>query len=127
MLVDVRAAAHEGFDRIVLEFRGKATPGWWVGYVDEAVLEGSGKVVRLGGDAILNIGAIGTTWPAPGYYSGPRRFEPADGGDIVEVYIGGTWEGYTQVFAGLDGDAVPFRAFALAKPARLVIDVGPSR
>jgi hypothetical protein len=123
VFTDVRVAEHEGFDRIVLEFTGTGIPGWTVNYVDEAVLDGSGEVVTLGGDAILDIYASGTTWPGSNYYSGPRQFEPESGGDVNEVHVGGTFEGYTQVLAGIDGDPVPFRVFALTDPSRLVIDV----
>jgi len=123
VVIDVRVVEHESFDRIVLEFTGTGIPGWAVNYVDEAVLDGSGETVRLGGDAILDIYASGTTWPAPDYYSGPKQFEPENGGDVNDVYVGGTFEGYTQVLAGLDGAPVPFRVFALTDPSRLVVDV----
>ncbi len=123
VLVDVRVAEQESFDRIVLEFSGTGTPGWAVSYVDEAVLDGSGEAVPLAGDAFLDIYASGTTWPAADYYGGPQQFEPASGGDVHDVYVAGTFEGYTQVLAGLDGDPVPFRVFALTDPSRLVVDV----
>ena len=119
----VRVAEHGSFDRIVLEFTGTGIPGWAVNYVDEAVLDGSGDRVALGGDAILDIYASGTAWPASEYYSGPTRIEPPNGGAIDDVYVGGTFEGYTQVLAGIDGDPVPFRVFALSDPPRLVVDV----
>ena len=124
VLTDVRVAAHEGFDRIVLEFTGTGIPGWAANYVDRAVLDGSGDVVALGGGAILDIYASGTTWPGSDYYSGPRQFRPENGGDVVDVYVGGTFEGSTQVLAGIDGAAVPFRVFALTDPSRLVVDIG---
>ena len=123
VLVDVRVAQAEGFDRIVLEFSGTGTPGWVVNYVDEAVVDGSGEAVALGGTAVLDIYASGTTWPAPDYYRGPSHVTPPAGADVADVYVGGTFEGYTQVIAGIDSDPVPFRVFALAAPARLVIDV----
>lgn len=123
VLRDVRVAEHESFDRIVLEFTGTGIPGWAANYVDEAVLDGSGETVTLGGDAMLDIYASGTTWPAADYYSGPRQFEPENGGDVTDVHVGGTFEGYTQVLAGIDGDPVPFRVFALTDPSRLVVDV----
>jgi hypothetical protein len=123
VLRDVRVAEHESFDRIVLEFTGTGVPGWAANYVDEAVLDGSGEAVTLGGDTILDIYASGTTWPAVDYYSGPRQFEPDNGGEVRDVYVGGTFEGYTQVLAGIDGDPVPFRVFALTDPSRLVVDV----
>ena len=123
VLIDVRVAEAEGFDRIVVEFSGTGTPGWVVNYVDDAVLEGSGEKVALGGNATLDIYASGTTWPAPGYYRGPTQFTPVNGGHVKDVYVGGTFEGYTQVLASIEGDPVPFRVFALTAPSRLVIDV----
>ncbi len=122
VLTDVRVAEREGFDRIVLEFSGTGTPGWAVKYVDEAALEGSGDIVTLGGDATLDISASNTTWPASDYYSGPKRLK-AEGGDTPEVYVAGTFEGYTQVLAGIDGPRAPFRVYVLTEPSRLVIDV----
>jgi hypothetical protein len=122
VLTDVRVAEHESFDRIVLEFKGTGTPGWSVHYVDEAVLEGSGERVPLDGDAVLDLSASGTVWPAPGYYDGPRRLEPATG-VVDDVYVAGTFEGYTQVLVGIGGHRVPFRTFTLAGPPRLVVDV----
>ena len=118
----MRVGEHEGFDRIVLEFTGTGVPGWSVGWVDRARLDGSGEAVDLDGDAVLDVYASGTTWPADGYYDGPQRLEP-DGGEVDDVYVGGTFEGYTQVLAGIDGDPSPVRVFALADPPRLVVDV----
>lgn len=123
VLVDVRVAEADGFDRIVLEFSGTGTPGWVVGYVDEAVLDGSGEAVDLDGSAVLDIYASGTTWPAPDYYPGPSRFTPREGGDVEDVYVGGTFEGHTQVLAGIDSGRIPFRVFTRAAPARLVVEV----
>ena len=115
----VRVAQHPGFDRIVLEFAGTGVPGWSVGYVDEPALEGSGRVVRLDGDAVLNIGAAGTTWPSPGYDIGPRRLGLSeDGGDVTDVYVGGTFEGYTQVLVGIDGEPRPVPRLRAHRPAR---------
>ena len=125
VLTDVRVAEHESFDRIVLEFTGTGITGWAVSYVEEAVLDGSGETVTLGGDAILDIYASGTTYPGSegDYYSGPGQFEPENGGDVDDVYVGGTFEDYTQVLVGIDGAPVPFRVFALTDPTRLVVDV----
>ncbi len=123
VLVDVRVGTAESFDRIVLEFSGTGTPGWVVNYVDEPVLDGSGEAVDLSGRAHLDIYASGTTWPAPNYYNGPSQLTPKNGGDVTDVYVGGTFEGTTQVLAGIDSAAVPFRVFTLTAPSRLVIDV----
>ena len=122
VLVDVRVATAEGFARIVLEFSGTGTPGWVVNYVDERVIEGSGQAVDLGGRAASDIYASDTTWPARDYYDGPARVVPRDSGSVTDVYVGGTFEGATQVLAGVDG-AVPFRVSMLTEPSRLVVDV----
>jgi hypothetical protein len=122
VLTDVRVGEHEGFDRIVLEFTGTGVPGWSVGWVDRARLDGSGEAVDLDGEATLDVYASGTTWPADGYYDGPQRLEP-DSGAVDDVYVGGTFEGYTQVLAGIDSPPSPVRVFALPNPPRLVVDV----
>ncbi|WP_299931440.1 hypothetical protein [uncultured Nocardioides sp.] len=120
-LVDVRVGEHEGFDRVVLELSGTATPGWGVSWGDEAVAEGSGEVVPVAGDHVLTISASGTAMPEPGSYEVPQTLGPA--GDIAAVHVNGWFEGYTQVFAGLEGDVRPFRVFTLTDPPRLVVDV----
>jgi hypothetical protein len=122
VFTDVRVAEHESFDRIVLEFSGTGTPGWAVNYVDQASLEGSGDVVTVSCDSILDIYVSNTTWPAPDYYSGRKRLRAENGG-LAEVYVVGTFEGYTQVLAGIDGPRAPFRVIALTHPSRLVIDI----
>lgn len=125
---DVRVGRHPGHDRIVLDLEGSgSTPGWSVEYVDRARLEGSGERVPMAGDSVLQVVASGTTWPGEGYYDGPSRVPVEDGGRVREVYVGGTFEGYTQVFVGLDGEPAPFEVFALSDPARLVVDVRGGR
>ena len=123
VLMDVRVAEHESFDRIVLEFTGTGTPGWAANYVDRAELDGSGEAVTLAGEVVPEAWMSRIASPAADHYDGPRQFEPENGGDVNDVYVGGTFEGYTQVLAGIDGAPVPFRVFALADPPRLVVDV----
>lgn len=120
-LVDVRVGDHDGFDRVVLELSGTATPGWGVAWGDEAVAEGSGKVVPVAGDHVLTISASGTAMPEPGSYEVPQALAPAGG--IAAVHVNGWFEGYIQVFAGIEGDECPFRVFTLTDPPRLVVDV----
>ncbi len=120
-LADVRVGDHDGFDRVVLELTGTATPGWGVAWGDEAVAEGSGDVVPLEGDHVLTISASGTALPEPGSFEVPARLGPA--GALAEVQVNGWFEGYTQVFAGVDGEERPFRVFTLTGPPRLVVDI----
>ncbi|TDE95781.1 hypothetical protein EXU48_05820 [Occultella glacieicola] len=125
MLADVRAAEHEDFDRVVLEFVGTGTPGWVADYVDGATEDGSGEPIDLEGEADLQISVSNTRYPnegEAGYYDGPRQFE-AEGDEIEEVHVAGTFEGLTQVVVGIDTDGAPFRVFALTDPVRVVLDV----
>lgn len=124
VLTDVRVGHHPALDRVVLEFEGSGVPGWRVEHVDEAVLDGSGHSVRLDGEGIVQIGVSGTEWPGPhgAYYDGPARVPVPGGGPLTEVYVGGTFEGYTQVFAGAE-DPTRFEVLVLTDPPRLVVDV----
>lgn len=54
LLADVRAAAHEDFDRIVFEFDG-ARPGYRVQYVDTAIACGSGETVDVDGAVLVEV------------------------------------------------------------------------
>lgn len=128
-LRDIRIGEHEGFDRVVLEFKGTGTPGWDVRYVKTPRAEGSGDVVDVQGDQVLMVNVSGVTLrkgfpetPADSY-TGPRHFEPEDSDVVEDVHRIGMFEGYDQLFLGIDGDKAPFRVSALTKPSRLVIDV----
>lgn len=132
VLRDVRVGKHDGFDRVVVEFEGTGTPGWSAKYVARARADGSGKVVRLRGDSSLSVSISGVTirkgyprTPAD-FFHGRRHFAPKDGGVIEDVDALGVFEGYSQLFLGIDGDKVPFRVFALTSPSRLVVDVRDS-
>jgi len=132
VLRDVRVAEHDGFDRVVVEFAGTGTPGWGAEYVKTPRADGSGKVVDVRGDSFLAVSISGviirTSYPQTpaDFFHGARHFAPEGGGAIEDVNIGGVFEGYSQLFLGIDGDHVPFRVFALTNPARLVVDVKDS-
>src|SRR5699024_8234111 len=49
-LMDVTRAEHEGYDRVVLTFKGAGAPGWRVGYEDSPSEEGSGRPIETEGD-----------------------------------------------------------------------------
>ncbi len=127
MLDQVRVGKHPGFDRIVVEFTGAGVPGWAVHYVDRPRLDGSGEYVSVAGGAFLDIYASHTTWSPSDLYNGPTRLSARDGTGVDEVYVVGTFEGDTQVIAGVRGGARPFRVFTLSERARLVVDVAAPR
>ena len=75
----------------------------------------------MDGDAVLvvdmtNMGVPDDTGVAP--YDGPERVRVGD--TIVEVLVGGTFEGHTQVFVGVSSER-PFRVQEV--DGSVVIDV----
>ena len=125
-VTDVRAAEHEGYDRVVFNLDGKGSgkPGWRVEYVDQASDDGSGHSVEVDGDAILRVALSGTATPTD---SGVEEFTgdrivPADTEAIDEIVYRYWFEGYTTAFIGLD-EKRPFRVFLLENPTRVVVDV----
>ena len=127
LLTAVRAAAHPGFDRLVLEFRN-GVPGYDIRYVEPPVrADGSGEPVAVTGGAVLVIrmepalDADLTKASAPRTYTGPTRFSPSTSA-IVEVVRTGGFESVLTWAAGID-ERRPFRVTRLESPARIVIDI----
>ena len=126
LLTAIRASRHEGFDRVVFEFRN-GLPGYDVGYVSRPVHQDpSGKTMSIAGNHVVQIRMQNTfdadlTQPsAPATYTGPRRIRPGTP-EVVELARIGGFEGVLTWGAGLQ-DRVDFRVIALTAPARLVVD-----
>ena len=124
LLADVRAGRHEGFDRIVFEFRGAELPSYHIEYIDKPVRScGSGEVVPLAVDVWLQV-----------------RFEPAnahteDGKPtlafreiapklpaVLEVKSTCDFEAQVEWVAGVSSPN-HYRVLELKSPTRLVVDV----
>lgn len=127
LLTDVRAATHEGFDRVVFEFRN-GVPGYDVRYVvPPARADGSGNEVAVAGSALLLVrmepalDADLTQESAPTTYTGPTRFSPATDA-VVELVRTGGFEAVLTWAVGVNGKQ-PFLVTRLENPARLVIDI----
>ncbi|UNX53872.1 hypothetical protein MF406_12930 [Georgenia sp. TF02-10] len=120
----VRVASHPGFERVVFDFAGTGTPGYRVEYVDAAVDDPKGTEVDLDGDAVLQVVASGTRYPAEGEAEQMAlgEIDVEDDDIVAEVHVTGVFEGLNQAFLGLDAQR-PFRVFTLTDPARLVVDV----
>lgn len=121
----VRIGLHEDYDRVVFDLEGKGTPGYRVDYVDQAVQDGSGQIIDVAGDAILQVVISGTRYPEENeaYEGGPGTYT-LDAAEVVEeVRMSGTFEGLTQAFVGIDDEGSPFRVFTLSDPPRLVVDI----
>lgn len=129
LLVDVRAAGHDGFDRVVLEFDAGTPPSYRVGYIDPPVREDfSGNEVPVEGSAFLEIRAS----PAAGFdplsedaretYTGPRRLSP-EGTELVrEVVRIGDFEGQLAWVVGAS-QRFRFGVMTFEEPLRLVVDL----
>jgi hypothetical protein len=127
LLTAVRAARHEGYDRVVFEF-ANALPGYDVRYVQAPIhQDGSGAVVSVKGSFFLRVrmenalDADLTKPSAPATYRGPRRFDPGTP-EIAELVRSGGFEAVLAWIAGLR-DRVDFRVTALQSPPRLAVDV----
>ena len=119
-LTGIRAATHEGFTRVVLEFSGKGTPGVWRGaWTDEAVEQGRGMPIQVEGQAVLDLVIDGTPMTASEnpYPSGMDTRV----GDL-DVVSDGTFEDNTHVVIGAPATR-QFQIGFLSDPVRMVIDV----
>jgi hypothetical protein len=129
-LTGVRIGHHPGFDRVVFDLGGTGTPGWRVEYTTRPRYDGSGDPVRLKGTVYLQVFLRGMGFPddigiAP-YGDSTTRLPGTGTRGIAQIVPGGVFEGDQQAFIGLTGAKRPFRAFALANPARVVVDVRDS-
>jgi hypothetical protein len=124
ILSAVRLGRHEGFDRLVFEFRDDQLPGYHIEYVDKPIRScGSREVVPLAGDAWLQI-----------------RLEPAnahtDDGKptlrfreiapklpiVLEIKSTCDFEAQIQWVAGVSSPN-KYRVLELKNPTRLVVDI----
>jgi hypothetical protein len=115
--VGLRLSTHDGFTRLVIDLHSNGVPEWNVGY-SEASGPGGGPVV-IDGDAFLRVSLKTGIEPSG---QGEQRVR-TDPGAIAEVLTTGYFEGSEEVLIGVRGGELPFRAFALTDPGRIVIDV----
>ena len=119
-LTGMRAARHEGFARVVLEFSGEGTPGVWrAAWTEEAVEQGRGLPIQVEGEAVLDLVIDGTPMTASesSYPSGT----PTRAGDL-DVVSDGTFEDNTHVVSGAPAPR-QFQIGFLSNPVRMVIDI----
>ena len=123
VLVDVRAAHHTGYDRLVFEFTGALPATYGVTVVDQVIGDFSGERVPVVGDAFLRItfaAATGHDDAGTGTYGPTRRTFALP--DIIEVVNAGDFEAVLTFGVGL---ATPssFQVSTLTAPSRVVIDI----
>ena len=123
-LVAVRAAHREGVDRVVFEFRGGLPAQREVGYVDRLFADGSGRRVRVAGQALLRVrfehAQAHTDDGAP--TDAPRRVAYALP-NVMTAVRAGDFEAVVTYGLGL-ARRTPVRVTTLRSPDRVVIEVG---
>lgn len=119
-LTGIRAATHEGFTRVVLEFSGKGTPGVRHGaWTDEAVEQGRGLPIQVEGEAFLDLVIDGTPMTATeSPYPGGTHTRAGD----LDVVSDGTFEDNTHVVIGAPAPR-QFQIGFLSNPVRMVVDI----
>jgi hypothetical protein len=129
LLERVAVGRHEGYDRVVFQFRN-ALPGYKVEYVLPPLKEdGSGNPVTIKGNALVAV----RMEPASGFdlntgegvmtYKGPKRIDGSSSGTSVvqEVVRTGDFEAVLTWAIGLS-DKVDFRVRTATSPSRLIVD-----
>jgi hypothetical protein len=130
LLERVAVGHHEGYDRVVFQFRDEGLPGYRIQYVEPPLKEdGSGDSVDIAGNAFVVV----RMEPASGFdlntgegdlvYKGPKRLEGSSAGATVvtEVVRTGDFEAVLSWAVGLDSK-VPFRVTTATSPSRLIVD-----
>jgi hypothetical protein len=113
----LRLSTHGGVTRLAVDLSSSGVPEWTVGYSDASGPAG-GPVV-IAGDAFLRLQV--RTGAEPGGRS--TSDVSASPGPIAQARTTGSFEGHEEVLIGVRGGELPFRAFALTDPGRIVIDV----
>jgi hypothetical protein len=123
----LRAAAHDGFDRVVFEFQG-GVPGYHLEYVDRPVRDcGEGSPRPIAGDAWLEVRMT----PANAHTEEGKptisQREIAPGlPNVREIERTCDFEAVVTWVIGVDSPN-RYRAFELKDPARLVVDIDHGR
>jgi hypothetical protein len=128
LLSAIRVGRHQGYDRVVFEFRGNVLPGHDVRYTARPVRQdASGKVVAVNGAYVLRVrmspafDADMNKAGAPRTYTGPMRISPTTP-EVAQLVRTGGFEDVLTWVVGVRGH-VGFRVMTLHNPARIVIDL----
>ena len=122
IVTGLRVAAHEGYERVVVDLAGPGA-GWQARYVDTPTGQGKGDPIEIAGNAFLQVDVTGVSIPVTdadyaAYYEGGQQVS----GTSVHAIYESTFEGRAQFIIGVDS-VEPFYIFALDNPSRIVIDI----
>ncbi|MEN9577856.1 MAG: hypothetical protein RJA70_865 [Pseudomonadota bacterium] len=122
-LVDVRAASHEGYDRVVLEF-AEGSPGYRIEYVDKPVRQcGSGDVEPVEGQGWLSIQLFPADAHTPeGQPTVAPRERLLDLKNVRELQMTCDFEATVTWVVGVRSPN-SYRVSELRQPSRLIVDI----
>ncbi len=123
-ITDVRAATHDGYDRIVFQFRGGIPEFLVQSATPPFTADPSGQPLAVKGSSFLYITLRGGTKQmdsGASSYSGPRNFN-LEFPTLVNLVEAGDFEAVSTWYAGLS-HAACLRVSTLTEPDRLVIDI----
>jgi hypothetical protein len=126
---DVRVARHDGFERIVFEFRD-SLPGYVIEYASDQPMQcGSGDPVSVEGSAVLRVrftpGVAHEMIGENARVTVTRREWKPGLAVVREMKLTCDFEAELEWVLGLSEKA-PFRVITLLDPARVVLDLGAS-
>ncbi|MET8005816.1 AMIN-like domain-containing (lipo)protein [Nonomuraea glycinis] len=122
LVTGVRVARHDGFDRVVVDFKDDI-PGYAVRWTSKVETEGAGKAIDLKGGRALHvmlIPAVAHTEEGTPTWSGTSA-EPLTA--VTGIVSTGDFEGHVGI-ALISDRTRTFRVKEYTGPSRLVIDVG---
>jgi hypothetical protein len=128
---NVRAAAHQGCDRVVFDLNGLGRVGYLVGYVPTVHADPSDQPIRVTGGAALQVTIQAPDFRESGHQPwrtpwqlGQRLFGPQT--MLREVRFAGSFEHVTTFAVGVRSQR-PFRVLVLPDPGnhatRVVVDI----
>ena len=123
LLVDVRSARHDGFDRVAFEF-AQARPGYHVEYIDKPVRRcGSGETTPIAGDGWLEVRFhVAEAHTPSGAPTIAQREQPLALPLVRELEQTCDFEGYVTWVVGVSRPN-KYRVITLTRPDRIVVDI----
>lgn len=122
-LVAVRAASHDGYDRVVWEFEGGLPAHRSIRYVDRFVGGASDLPIRIAGEAVLQVDMYEANGHDPDTYTetSPARLV-AGLPNVIEVVRSEDFEAHVGYGVGL-AKRQNYTVFTLRNPSRVVLDI----
>lgn len=122
--VGVRVADHGSFTRVVLDYEGSGSAGWFTTLTPEPTQQASGFPIEYEGATAINVGVESTPWPStPELEETYMDFGTTPGAGVVTgVEFVTTFEAQSQYVIGLKKESA-YSVTSLVDPSRVVIDI----